>query len=125
MSSSLHLLLFDQTGHISKFSIEVSHHNLTALLLQTHFIYVFKPTDIKIKPPLILMKGRSQTISATLIPNFSFFCFWLHGMWDLSSLPGVKPTVQEGWVLTTGPPQQCPQTPRVYMSLMKKRDQIL
>ena len=77
MSSSLHLLLFDQTGYISKFSsIEVSHHNLTALLLQTHFIYVFKPTDIKIKPPLILMKGRSQTISATLTSAFLFLVAW-------------------------------------------------
>lgn len=113
MSSSLYLLLFDQTGHTSKFSsIEVSHHHLTALLLQTDFIYVFKPTDIKIQPLLILMKGRSQTTSAALIPNFSFFCFWLHGMRDLRSPPGVKPVVPEVWVLTTGPLQQCPQTAR-------------
>ena len=37
---------------------------------------------------------------------FYILIFWLGGMWDLSSQPGIEPTslTLEGRVLTTGPP---------------------
>ena len=40
-----------------------------------------------------------------------FSCFWLLGMWDLSSLPGIelKTLALEGEVLTTRRPGKSPQ----------------
>ena len=37
---------------------------------------------------------------------FYVLIFWLGGIWDLSSQPGIEPTplALEGGVLTTGPP---------------------